>query len=149
MSFCTLCQKTFKNSSSLASHRYKFHSSDDKSSNANGSNRTVLLPNPTFMDENRKRSLSSDGSEESESDKNVKVKRIKIKKSINEESDGETISKLVRVVAKLIKDVNRIHTTFGKVAKDIDKAEDKIDENIRNISREITIKEMNGLMEAE
>ena len=48
MSFCTLCQKTFKNSSSLASHRYKFHPSDDKSSNANGSNRKVLLPNPTF-----------------------------------------------------------------------------------------------------
>ena len=144
MSFCTLCQKTFKNSSSLASHTYKFHPSDDKSSNANGSNRKVLLPNPTFMDDNRKRSLSSYGSEESESDNNVKVKKIKIKKSINEESDGETISKLVRVVAKLIKDVNRIHTTFGKVAKDIDKAEDKIDENIRNISREITFKEMNG-----
>jgi hypothetical protein len=93
---------------------------------------------------NKKRTYSSDGSEESESDKNVKVKRIKIKKSINEESDGETISKLVRVAAKLIKDVNRIHTTFGKVAKDIDKAEDKIDETKRNISREMTFKEMNG-----
>ena len=77
MSFCTLCQKTFKNSSGLASHRYKFHPSDDKSSNANGSNRKVLLPNPTFMDDNRKRSLSSDGSEESESDNNVKVKKNK------------------------------------------------------------------------
>ena len=43
-----------------------------------------------------------------------------------------------------MKYVNRIHTTFGKVAKDIDKAEDKIDENKQNISREMIFKEMNG-----
>ena len=134
MSFCTICQKTFKNPRSLASHKYTFHTSADKSSN--GSERKVLLPNPTYMDINRKRSRSSDVSEESESDDDAKVKRIKTKESNDDKISDEINHKLVRVVAKLIKEVNQIRTTFGEVAKDIDRAEDKIDENKRNINRE-------------
>ena len=166
MSFCTICQKTFKNSSSLASHRYTFHSSADKSSN--GSNRKVLLPHPAFGDtvpaygeditKKRKRSISSDISDESESDNDGKVKRTKTKKSINEESTDEIVTKLVNVAAGLIKDlqqvskklnnleteIKEVHGTFRKVDKDMDKVEDKIDENKRNINREKMFHQMSG-----
>ena len=96
------------------------------------------------MDDTRKRSHSSGLSEDPDNDNDSNVKRIKTKESNDNEFNDATSSKLIRVVAKLIKEVNQIHTTFGKVAKDIDKAEDKIDENKRNISRDITFKEMNG-----
>ena len=128
---CSICNKDFANKNSLYQHRNKYHKSMDKNLNEE----KVLVP---------KRSHSNDSSEESDSDKNSRVKRIKTKKFSNGESSDEIVQKLVRVVAKLIKEVNQIHTTFGKVARDIDKAEDKIDENERNIGREITFKEMNG-----
>ena len=111
MSFCTICQKKFKNSSSLASHRYTFHSSADKSSN--GSNKKVLLPHPAFgnsipqfeedTNKKRKRSHSSDLSEQSDSDNDAKVKRTKTKKFINDESTDEIVKKLVNFAAGLIK----------------------------------------------
>ena len=98
------------------------------------------------MDKTRKRSHSSDVSEESESDNDAKIKRTKIN---DDKISDEIGQKLVRVVAKLIKDVNQIRTTFGKVAKDIDKAEDKIDKNKRNISRERMFKQFGSGIHVE
>ena len=129
---CPFCNKIYANKRSLASHKSQFHKTMNKTSN-NTSEDNI----PTYREKiSRKRTYSS---EESEDENEAIVERKKSKYSNN-----ETISKLTRVVAKLIKEVNQIHTTFGEVAKDIDKAEDKIDENKRNISREITFKDMNG-----
>ena len=138
---CYDCNRSYANKASLASHISRYHRSKE---NSNKSEKNVLLPNPTFMDITRKRSRSSDVSEGSESDNDAKVKRTKTKKFSNEEFSDEMFSKLVRVVAKLIKEVNQMHTTFGKVAKDIDKAEDKIDENKRNINRDKMFQQMGG-----
>ena len=105
----------------------------------------------------RKRSHSSDLSDESDSDNDAYVKRTKTN-SINDESTNEIVKKLVNVAAGLIGDVNRVskkqdnletemkqvHGTFRKVAKDMDKAEDKIDENKRNINRDKLFKQMIG-----
>ena len=129
---CPFCNKTYANKRSLASHKSRFHKTLDKTSN-NTSEDNI----PAFREKiTRKRSYSS---EESEDENEAIVERKKSKYS-----DDERISKLTRVAAKQIKEVNQIHTTFGKVAKDMDKAEDKIYENRRNVSREMTFKEMNG-----
>ena len=129
---CPFCNKTYANKRSLASHKSQFHKTLNKTS-SNTSEDNI----PAYREKiSRKRSYSS---EESEDENEAIVERKKSKYS-----DDEMISKLTRVADKLIKEVNQIHTTFGKVAKDIDKAEDKIDENKRNISRDITFKEMNG-----
>ena len=130
---CYDCNKSYANKASLASHISRYHRSKE---NSNKSEQKVLLPNPTFADDNRKRSRSSDVSEESDSENEVEIKRIKTKESNDDKCNDEINHKLVRAVAKLIKEVNQIRTTFGKVAKDIDRAEDKIDENKRNINRE-------------
>ena len=135
---CSICNKTYANKSSLYSHKNKYHQNMDKNSN----DRKVLLPNPTIMDGNRKRSRSSDISEASESDNDVKVKRIKTEESDDDKFNEEINQKLVRVVAKLIKEVNQMHITVGKVVEDIDKAGDKIDENKRNITRERMFKQI-------
>ena len=129
---CTFCNKIYATKRSLASHKSKFHKTLNKTS-SNTSEDNI----PAYREKiSRKRSYSS---EESEDENEAIVERKKSKYS-----NDEIISKLTRVAAKLIKEVNQIHTTFGEVAKDIDKAEDKIDENKRNISREMTFKEMNG-----
>ena len=137
---CPFCNKTYANKRSLASHKSQFHKTLDKTSN----NRKVLLPNPISEDTipaygediNRKRSYSS---EESEDENEVIVKRRK-----NKDSNDEIISKLVRVVAKLIKEMKHVHRTFSKLDEDMDKVEDQVDENKRNISRERMFKQMDG-----
>ena len=68
---CSICKKDFANKNSLYQHRNKYHQNMDKNSNEGN----VLVPNPTFMDINRKRSRSNDSSEESDSDKNAKVNK--------------------------------------------------------------------------
>ena len=130
---CYDCNKSYANKVSLASYISRYHRYKE---NSNKSEKNVLLPNPTFVDDNRKRSRSSDVSEESESDNEAKVKRRKTEKFINEEFSEEMFSKLVRVLAKLIREFNQVTPTFGKVSKDMDDLEDKIDENKRNINRE-------------
>ena len=101
------------------------------------------MSNPTSEDTipaygediNRKRSYSS---EESEDENEVIVKRKK------KDSNDEIISKLGRVVAKLIKEMKHVHRTFTKLDEDMDKVEDQVDENKRNISRERMFKQMDG-----
>ena len=107
----------------------------------------------------KKRSHSDeDLTEESDSDNDGKVKRTKTEKSINEESTDELVIRLVNVAAGLIKDLHQVskklnnletemeqvHRTFGKVAKGMNKAEDKIDENKRSINREKTFHQVGG-----
>ena len=129
---CPFCGKTYANKRSLASHKSKFHKTLNKTSS--NSSEDII---PTYKKQiSRKRLYSS---EDSEDENEAIVERKKFK-----DSNDEMISKLTSVVANLVKEVNRIHTTLGRVVKDIDKAEEKIDENKRKISREITFKEMNG-----
>ena len=66
---CSICNKDFANKNSLYQHRNKYHQSMDKNLNEE----KVLVPNPTFMDINRKRSHSSDSSRESDSNNNAKA----------------------------------------------------------------------------
>ena len=129
---CPFCNKTYATKRSLASHKSKFHKTTNKTL-SNTSEDNI----PAYREKiSRKRSYSS---EESEDENEAIVERKKSKYS-----NDEIISKLTRVVAKLIKEVNQIHTTFGEVAKDIDKVEDQVDENKRNISRERMFKQMDG-----
>ena len=115
---CSICNKSFANKGSLYSHKYRYHSNMDKTSNGDKSS--------TFVD--RRYENQSD---ESDSENEFDIKRRKTKKS-----DDETVLKLLRVVAKLIKDMDQVHATFSKLDKDMDKVEDQIDENKRSITKE-------------
>ena len=97
-------------------------------------NKKVLLPHPAFgndipkfeespkenssefSEDNTKTRKRPYSSEESVSDSEPIVKRTKTK-----ECNDEKVSKLFRVAARLIKDMNQVQGTFSKVAKDLDK----------------------------
>ena len=76
---CSICNNSYANKRSLASHKSQFHKTQDKTSN----NRKILLPNPAtddiipthVEDINRKRNHSNeDQSEESEYENEAIVK---------------------------------------------------------------------------
>ena len=54
------------------------------------------------------------------------------------------VSKLVRYVAGLIREMKQVSENFSEIEKDMDEVEDKINENKRNINREIMFKQMIG-----
>ena len=129
----------------------------------NSNERKVLLPHPAFgndvpkfgdnpyndnlselSDNDTKSKKRSHFREESDSDSEPIVKRTKTK-----ESNDEKVSKLFRVVARLIKDMNQVQGTFSKVAKDMDKVEEKADENKRNINREAMFRQVGGGIDIE
>ena len=119
---CSICNKSFANKGSLYSHKYRYHPNMDKTSSGE--------KNLTFMD--RRYENQSD---ESNSENEVDIKRKKTKKSINEDFSDEIVQKLIRVVAKLIKDMDQVHATFSKLDKDMDEVDDQIDENKRSIAK--------------
>ena len=132
---CYDCNKSYANKRSLASHKSKYHKTSDKTSN---SRKVLLphpaFGNniPKFKEDNETENLSNDSlsesseniedntktkkrsnsvkdlSEESDSYNDAKVKRIKIKISINEKSTDELVNKLVNVAAGLIKDLDKV-----------------------------------------
>ena len=149
---CYICNKPYANKASLAAHKSRYHKTRDNNSNethqsfgndipkfGENPNNDNLSESSENIEDNTKMKKRSHSSEESDTDNEVIVKRTKTK-----ESNDEIVSKLVRVVAKLIKEMKQVHSAFGEVAKDIDKVEDQVDENKRNISSEIVFKQMDG-----
>ena len=137
---CYICNKSYANKASLATHKSRYHIAYDNNSNES--------------EKTRKRYRSNeDLSEQSDDENEVSLKKLKA-----EESNNEIIPKLVRAVSGLITDMEQVSKTFDKVekgmkqipitfskiAKDMDEVEDKIYENKRNITREKMIKQMTG-----
>jgi len=144
---CYICNKSYANKASLASHKSRYHKEKDK-----------ILNNPPALDEydeiTRKRYHSNDDlREQSESESVGSFKRTK-----TEESHNMIIPKLINVVSGLVKDMDQVSNKvdkltkgikqvpilFDKVARDMDKVEDKIDINKQNINGGIMFKQMDG-----
>ena len=151
MEHCDICNRSFKNKNSLNSHKSRFHKTVEKISKAVGGDTHAFRGD---IEKTKKRYRSNaEFSEQSEDESEVSFKRSK-----GEESNDEIIPKLTRVVSGLVIDMEnvsgkvdglekamkQIPITFSKIAKDIDEAEDKIEENKQNINREKLFKEMSG-----
>ena len=149
--FCYDCDKSYANKASLAAHISRYHRSKD---NSNKSVKKVLLPHSAFENnipqfkesttKKMKRIHSSDLSEDSDSDNDSKVKRIKTKKPINKESSDEIVQKLINVSAGLIREMKQVSKNFREIEKDMDEVDYRINENKRNRNREIMFKQMDG-----
>lgn len=108
----------FKNSASLASHKYRFHKLLDKSSN--GSNSEVLLPNPISANGVSKVAEDlnmKDHSEELESRNENGIKRTEFDKL-----SYVTVPKLVKNVSSIVNDLDQVSKKLENLEKELERA---------------------------
>ena len=153
MVHCRIFNRNFSSKNSLNSHNSRFHKGRDSPTRDSPTRDSSTRDSPTRDSPTRdstprdsptkkRQHINEDISNESGSENDQNFKRSKPLAS-NDPND-EKFSKLVRVAARLIKEVKQVPTTFSKVGEDMAKVINRVDKNEKNIHKEMVLKEMKG-----